>query len=506
MSLTVKLNVADNVAVARTQIEKGMLIPELAGVEAKNSVPRFHKIATTAIAQGSPIIKYDQSIGVALTDIAAGEHVHVHNCGMPAGGVLERRVAQSAVAEPKVWNGEKQFMGFHRDNGQVGTRNYIGIITTVNCSASVAKALEHYFSDSSIASQYPNVDGVVSFAHSTGCGMGKGEGFDILQRVYEGFAAHPNFAAVLMIGLGCEVMQVREVIKRAGRDVNNTLVPLVIQEQGGTRKTIEAGKTVVYQMLEAANQLHRAPAPLSALKVGLQCGGSDALSGITANPSLGAAMDYLVTQGGTAILSETPEIFGAEHLLIARAKTPQIAEKLQARIKWWLDYTEKHGVELNNNPSPGNKAGGLTTILEKSLGAQAKGGTSTLFDVYEYAQPVTSSGLVVMDSPGYDPVSVTGQMASGANVICFTTGRGSVFGAMPVPSLKLATNTPLYESMQDDMDINCGTVFDGLMSVDTCGQQVLQQIIATASGEKTKSEGLGYGRHEFLPWHMGAVI
>ena len=309
-----------------------------------------------------------------------------------------------------------------------------------------------------------------------------------------------------MIGLGCEVMQLDQFKDRSRLQEDTRFRSLVIQREGGTRKSVAAGIKIVEQMLIQAQAQSRVPVPISELKVGLQCGGSDALSGITANPSLGAAMDYLTAAGGTAILSETPEIYGAEHLLLARAKSPQVAQALEDRIAWWLQYTKKNGAELNNNPSPGNKAGGLTTILEKSLGAQAKGGTSPLNGVYQYAEPITECGLVVMDSPGYDPVSVTGQIASGANIVCFTTGRGSAFGSKPTPSFKLATNSPLYQAMADDMDFNCGVVFDGEQTVDECGRALLAQLVAFASGARSKSELLDYGNYEFLPWHIGAVV
>ncbi|MDP4598438.1 MAG: altronate dehydratase family protein [Pseudomonadales bacterium] len=507
MALTVKLHAADNVAVARVELRKGTLLPEIDGIELHNDIPAYHKIAVRALATGDNIVKYNQIIGSALQPIAAGEHIHVHNCGIAADFAVDRLgSAHTASKSAPVWQGEKTFMGYKRRSGKVGTRNYIGILTSVNCSASVAKALEHFFSTPEIRARFPNVDGVVAFTHGSGCGMGRGDGFDILSRVYEGYATHANFSSVLMIGLGCEVMQVADIMGRSGLVEGDDFVSLVIQEQGGSSRTVEAGKTILESMLARADQLRREPCPISELCVALQCGGSDALSGITANPSLGAAMDLLAGQGGTAVLAETPEIFGAEHLLMQRAASVEIAATLQGRIDWWLEYTAKNGVELNNNPSPGNKAGGLTTILEKSLGAQAKSGTSKLNGVYQYAQPIDSRGLVFMDSPGYDPVSVTGQIASGANMVCFTTGRGSVYGAVPAPSIKLATNTPLFERMDEDMDFNCGPVFDEGLSIAECGEMILNKIIATASGERTKSEMLGYGRLEFLPWNIGAVI
>ncbi len=509
MSLTLKLHELDNVAVVRCELLPGVLLSELGGIEVLDTVPRFHKIAIRDIEPGEPIRKYNQIIGVASNAIRAGQHVHVHNSGMPKSQPSQQAQSTSvttpATASVAV-TPTASFMGYRRPSGKAGTRNYIGIMTSVNCSATVAKKIERHFENGNFLADCPNVDGVVAFTHATGCGMGKGTGFDLLNRVYKGYVTHPNFAGVLMIGLGCEVMQLADFNGRENLQEDGLFRSLVIQEQGGTQKTVAAGIAIVEDMIRAADQLRREPIPASELVVGLQCGGSDALSGITANPSLGAAMDILVRQGGTAILSETPEIYGAEHLLLQRAKSPEVARALVDRIDWWLDYAGKNGVELNNNPSPGNKAGGLTTILEKSLGAQAKGGNTPLNGVYEYAEPINQRGLVLMDSPGYDPVSVTGQMASGANLICFTTGRGSAFGSKPAPCLKLATNTPLFESMSDDMDFNCGVVFDGAVSVAECGQQVFEKLLAIASGERSKSEVLEYGNYEFLPWQIGAVI
>jgi altronate hydrolase len=284
------------------------------------------------------------------------------------------------------------------------------------------------------------------------------------------------------------------------------LATMTIQETGGTKKTVERGIAQIREMLPEANRVKREPVPASHITVGLQCGGSDGYSGITANPALGAASDLLVRNGGTVILSETPESYGAEHLLTRRAVSREVGEKLLARMKWWDDYTKRNGGDMDNNPSPGNKAGGITTILEKSLGAAAKAGSTNLVDVVRYAERVTGKGFVFMDTPGYDPVSATGQVAGGANIICFTTGRGSVFGCVPSPSIKLATNSPMYERMSDDMDVNCGTIAEGTETVDQVGKRIFDLILATASGQPTKSEALGFGEAEFAPWQLGAVM
>jgi altronate hydrolase len=355
--------------------------------------------------------------------------------------------------------------------------------------------------------EYPNVDGVVALTHKTGCGMAsEGEATDILRRTIAGYARHPNFFSSQLVGLGCEANQVNVLLSAEKLKRNERFGAFTIQEKGGTRKAVETGIARIKEMLPEANKVKRQPVPASHLILGLQCGGSDGYSGISANPALGAAVDLLVRHGGTAILSETPEIYGAEHLLTRRAVSKEVGEKLIKRIQWWEEYTARNGNEMNNNPSPGNKAGGLTTILEKSLGAVAKGGTTNLVDVYEYAQPVTAKGFVYMDTPGYDPVSATGQVAGGANMICFTTGRGSAYGCKPSPSLKLATNTPLFVHQEEDMDINCGTIIDGTETIPQAGERFFQMILATASGEKSKSEAFGYGDDEFAPWTLGATM
>jgi altronate hydrolase len=420
-----------------------------------------------------------------------------------------RDYAACSEAKPTAFVDGKQravFQGFRRPSGKAGTRNYIAVLTSVNCSATVARQIARAF-DGKAMEAYPNVDGVVAFVHGTGCGMaGSGEGIDTLRRTLMGYARHPNVGAVLMVGLGCEVNEIRRMSDIDPARSNQTLRTFDIQDAGGTKRAVDKGVEILQAMLPAANAARREPVPASELVLGLQCGGSDGYSGISANPALGAAADLLVRHGGTAILSETPEIYGAEHLLIRRASTPEVAENLLRRIRWWEDYTRRNGGEMNNNPSPGNKAGGLTTILEKSLGAAAKGGTTNLNGVYEYAEPITERGFVFMDSPGYDPCSATGQVASGANIISFTTGRGSVFGCKPAPSLKLATNSELYRRMPDDMDIDCGGILDGRMTVEAAGEAIFRRLLEVASGARTKSEEAGIGDDEFVPWQLGAVM
>lgn len=509
-ALVLRLNAADNVIVARAEILPGTTLEGVAedgaAVTARDRIPAGHKIAVAPLAGGAALRKYGQIIGFASAAIAPGAHVHTHNAEMRD---FERDYAVGSDSRPTAYFNDREqatFQGYPRGNGRAATRNYIGVLTSVNCSATVARYIAQSFDDGELA-DYPNVDGVVALVHGSGCGMaGDGDGYANLQRTLWGFARHPNFGGVLMVGLGCEVNQIDFLLEAYGLERGPRFRTMTIQDSGGTRKTVERGLNTIREMLPAVNGVRREPLSASHLTLALQCGGSDAYSGITANPSLGAAVDLLVRHGGTAILSETPEIYGAEHLLTRRAVSRKIADKLLDRIRWWEDYTARNAGEMNNNPSPGNKAGGLTTILEKSLGAVAKGGTTNLCGVYRYAEAVDSKGFVFMDSPGYDPCSVTGQVASGANLICFTTGRGSVFGCKPAPSLKLATNSGMYRRMSEDMDINCGAVIDEGLSIEEMGERIFKRLLEVASGSPTKSEALGFGDDEFVPWQIGAVM
>ncbi len=508
MTPFIRLHPADDVLIARSQLVGGTTAEN---VVIKGLIPAGHKVATHAIAAGEPVRRYNQIIGFASRPIAPGEHVHTHNLDMgPNKGDFERDYAFGADVKPEPARLEATFMGIKRADGRVATRNYIGILSSVNCSATAARAIADHFSrqnNPSALAAFPNVDGVVALTHGTGCGMDtEGMGMQILQRTLAGYATHANFAAVLVVGLGCESNQINAWLANSSLREGDTLRVFSIQDSGGTAKTVAKGIALIKEMLPPANAVQREPCSASHITIGLQCGGSDGYSGISANPALGAAVDLLVAHGGSAILSETPEIYGAEHLLTRRAVKREVGEKLIARIKWWEHYTEINEGEMNNNPSPGNKAGGLTTILEKSLGAVAKGGTSNLQAVYEYAEPVTAHGFVYMDTPGYDPVSATGQVAGGANLICFTTGRGSAYGCAPSPSLKLSTNSALWRKQEEDMDINCGEIIDGNSTVAEMGQRIFEMVLATASGEKSKSESHGYGQNEFVPWQVGAVM
>lgn len=504
VNAVIRLHANDNVLIARQDLALGQPLAEL-GVRARAQVPAGHKIAACAIAKGEPVRKYDTVIGVADRDIAPGEHVHSHNLKLvdfyrdPAFCTDVRPIDYVPEAE------RATFQGFVRADGRVGTRNFIGILSSVNCSATVIRHIADHFTRERLAA-YPNVDGVVAFAHGTGCGMSSpSEHFDLLRRTLAGYARHPNLAGVLIVGLGCERNQVASLVESQQLEPGSHLHTMVMQDTGGTRETIAAGIRAIESMLPAANAAQRQSVSASHLKIGLECGGSDGFSGITANPALGAAMDILVRHGGTAILSETPEIHGVEYMLTRRAVTPEVGQKLLDRLAWWERYTAGHNAQFNGVVGHGNQQGGLANIFEKSLGSAMKGGTTPLQAVYEYAEPIDKAGFVFMDSPGYDPVAVTGQIASGANLICFTTGRGSMFGSKPAPTIKLASNTPMYRRLADDMDINCGVIVDGELTVAEMGQRIFDHILRVASGEKTRSELLGLGDNEFVPWHMGIV-
>ena len=494
----------DNVLVAKTALALGQEISEL-GVRTRAQVPAGHKIAARRIAAGEQVKKYDTVIGVATRDLEPGDYVHSHNLQLvdyyrdPAFGADVQPVDYVPEAE------RATFQGFVRPGGGVGTRNFIGILSSVNCSATVIKRIAAHFTPERLAA-YPHVDGVAAFAQTSGCGMSSpSEHFDVLRRTLAGYARHPNLAGVLIVGLGCERNQVDSLVDSQGLKEGKLLRTMVMQDVGGTRATIEAGIRAIEEMLPIANEARRTTVSASHLKIGLECGGSDGFSGITANPALGAAMDILVRHGGTAILSETPEIHGVEFMLTRRAISPEVGQKLLDRLAWWEKYTAGQNAQFNGVVGHGNQAGGLANIFEKSLGSAMKGGTTPLRAVYEYAEPITENGFVFMDSPGYDPVASTGQIASGAQLICFTTGRGSMFGSKPAPTIKLASNTPMFTRLEEDMDINCGVVIDGECTVPEMGQRIFEQILRHASGEQTKSELLGLGDHEFVPWHMGIV-
>jgi len=505
-AVVLQLKPGDEVGIALRDIHAGEALAPFAGIAATD-IPFGHKVALVPLGVGEVIHRLGQPIGLARAAIAAGAHVHLHNMGFEA-SMAEQAIGTRLSNAPLRGAGDvPTFEGIVRADGRVATRNYVGVLTSVNCSSLVARMIAEHFRDPSRLAPYPGVDGVVALTHKSGCSVADGSmSMSMLRRTLGGYARHPNFSGVLLVGLGCEDNQIDQLIDEEQLALNDDLQKLVMQETGGTRTSISRGIAQVESMLERASHAARRPVPVSEIIVGLQCGGSDSFSGISANPALGAAVDRLVACGGTAILAETPEIYGAENLLLERAVTRDVGEKLIGLLEWWEEYTKNEPQGFDNNPSPGNKAGGLTTILEKSLGAVAKGGTTNLTDVIGYAQPLGTRGLVLMDSPGFDPMSATGQVASGANLIAFTTGRGSCFGCRPSPSIKLATNTAMFARMEEDMDINCGTILDGQSSIDEMGEVVFREMIATASGKPTKSELLGYGEDEFAPWHVNAWL
>ncbi|TSJ59402.1 altronate dehydratase [Atlantibacter subterranea] len=500
----IRLDPQDNVVVAPNEIPVGTFIAS-EHVTTLHKVPAGHKIATRLIRKGEPVLKYNTVIGFAGEDTPPGSWMHSHNILFDD---FERDYAFSKNYQPVDLLPPEQratFQGFVREDGRVGTRNYVGIFVVGNCGATVARKISDHFTQERLA-EYTNINGVVPFIHELGCGMEMtGEPMDLLRRTISGYIRNPNTAAALVIALGCERNNIHGFFEQMGLEESDKLKKLVIQDTGGTRKTIEKGIEAVEAMLPLANRYQRETVSAEHICIGMQCGGSDGFSGLSANPALGAAVDILVRHGGTAILSETTEIFGVEHTLTARAMTPAVGQKLVDCIHWWLKYNEGRDCQINGRVSPGNNAGGLANVLEKSLGGAKKGGNAPLMEVYKYAEPVKEHGLVFMDTPGYDPVSATGQIAGGANLVTFTTGRGSCFGSFPAPCIKLASNTPMYTRMEEDMDINCGVVIDGEKTIQQMGQVIFEKILRVASGEESKSEALGVGENEFAPWPIGVL-
>jgi altronate hydrolase len=491
-----ELHANDDVWIVLRDVSAGSTTPD--GVRVSGDIASGHKVARRAVAKGEPVHRYNQIIGFASQDILPGDHVHTHNLSM---GELTLDHAFCVDAKPTDYFAEpRTFMGIRRADGTVATRNYIGVISSVNCSATAVKLIAERFRGRLDA--YPNVDGVVGLTHKSGCGLDAPiDGVKTFKRALAGYVKHPNFAHVVVVGLGCEITNLGDILDGAPGD------SLSIQELGGTTRLVAEAVARIDAVLPRVNSVAREPVPLAELKLAMQCGGSSGVSGVSCNPALGHAVDLLVRHGGTAILSETTECYGAEHLLTARAATPAVGQKLMDSIRWWEEFAQGRGLVINNNPSPGNKAGGLTTIIEKSLGSIAKGGTTNLNEVYDYAEPVAAGrGLVFMNAPAFDPVGATAQVAGGAQVMVFTTDRGSAFGCKPTPSIKLAGSTGLYERMPDDMDINTGTILDGVETVEQVGTEIFERIVAVASGQRTSSELLGYGEEEFCPWDLGVML
>ena len=507
--VAVHLHPQDDVAIAKSDLQEGTILrvpgarpPAAERLAVRRPIPSGHKVALHAIASGDAVRRYGQVIGFATRDIAAGDHVHTHNLNAP---LFDRHYEIGVDVQPMdhVPEGERRtFMGYARPGKRAGTRNTIAVISSVNCSAHATRQIARHWTPERLA-PYPNVDGVIAVTHHAGCSIRLGgEEHHLLQRTLAGMARHPNVGGYLFVGLGCEVNQIDEL---AARQKLGEGTALIIQDQGGVRKTIEASIAAVAEMLPIVNAVGRTPQPLSELMVALQCGGSDSWSGVTSNPLLGLLADEVVRQGGTVVLGETPEIYGAEQLLLRRAVSAEVGQKLIDRVRWWEQYADKHGVEIDNNPTPGNKAGGLTTIYEKSLGAIAKGGSTPLTGVYQYAEPVTARGFTFMDTPGNDWVGVTGQVAGGCTLVVFSTGRGSAFGFKPAPSIKVASNSALYQRMADDMDVNAGRVLEG-EPIEKVAADLIDLAVAVASGQPSKSEALGIGEEEFCPWPLGGML
>jgi len=507
--MAIRLHPSDDVVIAKQTLAPGTRLRWQGDLlHVRRPVPAGHKVALRNIAEGEPVRRYGQIIGFATQAIAPGDHVHTQNLGVREFARDYAFGVDAGAAQVLPATDRRTFEGYVRADGRVGTRNYIAVIPSVNCSSGVVRHIMEHF-DSDALHAYPHVDGVIGLTHKSGCGSRyASREILLLQRTLAGFAHHPCVAAAVIVGLGCEINQVTDLVQNTGllAAAGHGPIPLlVIQDVGGSRQTIEAGIRAVEALLPEAEKCRRTTVPVSELTLALQCGGSDGWSGVTANPALGYAADLIVRQGGTVALGETTEVYGAEHMLTRRASSRAVGEKLVERIRWWEDYTARNDFAIDNNPSPGNKAGGLTTIYEKSLGAVAKGGTTPLNGVYEYAEPITTRGFVHIDTPGYDPVSVTGQVASGCNIVAFTTGRGSVFGFKPAPSIKIATNATLYEHMVEDMDINAGRILDGV-PVEQVGREIFEELLAVASGKPSKSERNGMGDEEFNPWILGAVL
>jgi len=496
----IRLHPADNVAVARVPIAAGTeLRVEETALTAEEAIPAGHKVALRAIAAGETVFRYGQSIGRAKEGIPAGRHVHWHNLAFEELEFAYEFPAGDRPAPERREDGPS-FLGYHREDGRVGTRNYIAVVAASNCAAHTAESIARSYEGAALPA---NVDGVVAFPHGEGCGHAGGADMDQLRRTLGGVLDHPNVGAAVILGLGCEGNQIDHYLG-GGAAHRGRLVGLTVQASGGTRATIEAARGEIGRLIERCAAADRKPAPAWRLVLGLNCGGSDSFSGITANPALGYCSDLLAGLGGTPVLAETPEIFGAEHLLVRRARNRQVAEELLNCVKDYKRYLNRFEGSFDDNPSPGNKEGGLSNILEKSLGAVAKGGTSPLVAIYRYAERISNAGFAFMSTPGYDPVSVTGLAAGGCNLIAFTTGRGSAIGFPTIPVIKIATNSPMYRRMTDNMDVNAGRIADGDASVEDVGREIFALLLEVASGRRTAAERLGH--QEFVPWRIGPVM
>lgn len=496
----VRLHASDNVAVARVSLAPGQVIrPGGDAVTVRELIPAGHKVALTAIPAGEPVRRYGEVIGRARIPIETGAHVHTRNLAFEeiAFDYEFPTVDRPLPIPPREM---PVFLGYSREDGRAGTRNYIAVVAASNCAAHTVSRIAASYAGAALP---PNVDGVVAFPHGEGCGHSIGPDTEQLQRTLAGVLAHPNVSSALIVGLGCETNQISHYLGSEA-PAGSRIAGFTLQESGGTRSTVEAARRQISVFLDQASAETRVELPVSKLVVGLNCGGSDSFSGITANPALGYCSDLLAALGATAVLAETPEIVGAEHLLVRRARSRAVAERLLAMIAKYKGYLNRFGGSFDDNPSPGNKEGGLTNIVEKSLGAVTKGGTTFVNEVVDYAERVHGPGLVFMNTPGYDPVSLTGLAAGGANLIAFTTGRGSAIGFPTIPVLKIATNSNTFHRIRDNMDINAGQIADGAMTVEGLGRMIFDELVRIASGKRTASERAGH--QEFVPWRIGPVL
>ena len=496
----IQLHPRDNVAVARVPLSTGTAL-NVGGQSLKTrvAIPAGHKVAIKTVAVGETLIRYGQIIGRASRAIEPGDHVHTQNVAFeelafnyefPTGDI---QIPSAALDAPT-------FQGYLREDGRAGTRNYIAVVAASNCAAHTAELIAASYNMTSLPE---GVDGVVAFPHGDGCGQSPGPDLAQLRRTIGGVLDHPNVSAAIILGLGCEVNQIDHYLG-VGTPRTDRLIGMTLQNLGGTRATVEAARKSIGTMIERAAAEKRVAISASKISLGLNCGGSDSFSGITANPALGVACDLLAQAGATFVLAETTEIFGAEHLLVRRARNRAVAEKLLGFVDGYKKYLARFEGSFDDNPSPGNKEGGLTNILEKSLGAVAKAGTTPLNDAIDYAERISTPGFVFMNTPGHDPQSLTGLGAGGVNLIAFTTGRGSAIGFPTIPVLKIATNSVMYHRMKDNMDINAGRIAEGDATVAEIGHEIFDALLRVASGERTSAERLGH--QEFVPWRIGPVM
>ena len=474
----IRIHPGDNVAVALRAVPAGT---EFAGVAAAMDIPQGHKMALRPIAENESVVKYGFSIGHATASINAGEWVHTHNMTTNLSGEMEYTYNPSIrFPEPQT---PGTFQGYRRDGGRVGVRNEIWIIPTVGCVNDVAKALVRENQDLVSGS----IDGLYTFPHPFGCSQ-TGADHAQTRKLLAALTRHPNAGAVLVLSLGCENLTHEQFLAELG-DYNPDRVKFLTCQE--VPDEMEGGRALLEECAAYAGKFVREPIPASELVIGMKCGGSDGLSGVTANPVVGRFSDMLTAQGGSTVLTEVPEMFGAEGFLMDRCVNEEVFHKAVEMINGFKAYFIRHNEVVYDNPSPGNKQGGITTLEDKSCGCVQKGGSAPIMDVIGYGDPVTAKGLNMLYGPGNDLVSATALTAAGAHIILFTTGRGTPFGA-PAPTMKLATNTPLAEKKAGWIDFNAGVVADGKRTLDEAAADLMEKVLETASGAWTKTEEKGF--------------